>query len=622
MSWKSAHGGSKAKGWSRAARCVLVVALLVAPAALANGSGEEDLVVPEGMTFVVTGDLSVRDLVVLGTLRMDAPGDWTIEAQSVYVGPRGLIQGRNGQDGASAVGRDATGEPGVSGGNVFLLADDVTFAKGGRILAGWGGHGGSANGFGLVSGGAGGGGGHIVLQAAAVEGDGLLVPGVGGSGGHAIQVVDGTFLVEEGWAAVGGRGGDVGVVFINGQPQGSVDVKDPPLRILPFLSNPLCLTGPFGASGTLGAGPLAGGSGGNACMIHHAPDGVPGADCGPDESGGDAGGGGLFASANALGGDGGMGSIGAAGGPGGNAYARASAGSGGDGGSCMGLSPGQLTHGAPGGGGASAKAAAEGGAGGRGTISILGGGGGAGGPGGCAEAVAKGGRGGDGGDGRVSGGGGGGGGPAKATATGGPGAPGGTRAAGADGGCATANASGGRGGHGGDAVGGTSNVNSFRQGGAGGDAGATVVTAVGGPGGAGNPAGFGGKSKTTTDPVGGDGGLPNGRGGAGGEGAVTSQGGPGGAGCNTFGGPGGNAEHNPLDSNEGGLGQGGSPNGLNGFVTVRVNDGPPGPDSASGLEAHPDCTVRGDEVPWDIVIGLHGWADYAMAGISSSHDAS
>src|SRR5439155_39022 len=144
---------------------LLVTLMLTLPfaAALATGANANDITVAEGTVTTVTHSLRVGELDVLGTLKMDGPGTWTIEALDVHVGPHGIIEGLRGADGASATGADATGAPGAAGGSVLIFTNSPVVAEGGVIAAGAGGTGGNAAGAGLVVGGAGGEGGSATM---------------------------------------------------------------------------------------------------------------------------------------------------------------------------------------------------------------------------------------------------------------------------------------------------------------------------------------------------------------------------------------------------------------------------------------------------------------------------
>lgn len=521
---------------------VLVALLLAAPSAVLATPAEppEDLVVPAGTVKAVTGPLKVRDLLVDGTLRMDAPGEWVIEARRVHVGPEALIQGLDGADGAVARGEDPTGGPGTPGGDVFLVADELSVAPGGRLQAGRGGHGGDAQGFGLVRGGDGGKGGTVTVRVAWSRVEGGVFPGVGGDGGDAIQQVDGALPLLQEMRSLGGRGGDAGGVRGASTPVDPEDLaREPPAHDIGCA--------PVGAPGAPGTPDGAAGRGGDACMTLVGTPGLAGADC-TGQSSGNAGGGGMPAMALAIGGDGGQGSftpgIGA-GGEGGEASADAVGGDGGMGGDCT-RPP---SAGGAGGGGGSAKALASGGQGGAGGPNDRGG------QGGCARAVAKAGHGGWGGNGTASGGGGGGGGLASASATGGPGGNGGRGGPGGHGGCSSVHSRSGHGGRGGDADPGG-------RGGVGGTVGSpTRAESKGGQGGSGSPPGKGGRGDGKGEfGQGGDGGSPEGVGGRGGDWSVLSLGGLGGTGLQGLPGGDGGEAVNELVTGEspGGSGEGGT----------------------------------------------------------------
>lgn len=478
-----------AKRWS-APLLVLLACALVVPRgtdALAVDDAES-LAVAAGTTTVVSGRLHVEDLVVLGTLRLEGPGDVRIDAASVHVGQGGKILGAAGAHGADGRGRDATGGAGAPGVGILLVTDSLRIEEGGVVSAGPGGWGGDADGSGLVRGGHGGRGANVVIHARTASVLGDVLPGSGGAGGDAVQILDGTFSIEEGWASIGGRGGDSGIATVNGALVAIAHRDDTRAQatLPPLPGQSGCPPGvsPIGSSGLLGAGLIGGASGGNACMIVDAADGLPGDPCDASEALGGAGGNGVPAVAAAHGGDGGNGLLGAGGGGGGSAYASATAGDGGDGGFCTAPPTDTLSHGGVGGDGGTAKATAEGGRGGSGTLNVLGSAGGGGGSGGCATTRATAGRGGAGGDGRATGGEGGTGGASSSTSTGGHAGSGGTRAAGGNGGCSEAYGVGGNGGPGGDAIGGSPTLNQIRTGGRGGEAGAsTLAAATGGNGG-------------------------------------------------------------------------------------------------------------------------------------------
>jgi len=417
--------------------------VLLAPTGLAAPSEKpRHASVPEGARVVLASPLVVDELDVLGTLLVALQPGEGIQAGSVHVGPQGAILGLDGKAGEAAQGRDARGSRGSDGHDVIVLADSLAVEPGGRIVAGSGGRGGDAEGWGITEGGAGGKGGSVAIRARLVRDDGTIWPGSGGAGGSATQEADAQSLPALERRALGGRGGDTGSALLNGEDLPIVAPQEL-LRPRTFAAvEPPLSCSPEAIVGSL-PDPPAGGQGGAACMRSEGAPGASGQNC-TGTSAGTGGDGGAPAEAVARGGRGGDGiAPGAKGGNGGEAMAIARGGQGGAGGSCTTNVPGT---GAPGGIGGDADARATGGEGGSGGL--LGAWGGA---GGCAYAEAKGGAGGAGGSAITTGGGAGNGGEANALAEGGEGGAGDAGAGrGGNGGCSLAFGAGGRGGHGGD----------------------------------------------------------------------------------------------------------------------------------------------------------------------------
>ena len=73
----------RAKG--RVPSLLLLTLLVVAPSSVVASADAEDVVVPGGEVRVASAWLEVKDLTVLGVLRVGAPGDWVIHARSIHV---------------------------------------------------------------------------------------------------------------------------------------------------------------------------------------------------------------------------------------------------------------------------------------------------------------------------------------------------------------------------------------------------------------------------------------------------------------------------------------------------------------------------------------------------------
>src|SRR5581483_7441126 len=226
------------RGRKTGAAALVIALALLAPAGLAGGTGAPDVKVPAGARVTVASPLVAGELDVLGTLVLALQPGERIEARSVHVGPEGAILGLEGAAGAAASGRDATGGPGEPGHDIILVADALVVEKGGRIVAGSGGRGGEADGWGVVAAGAGGQGGTVRIDAPLVEHDGTIWPGSGGDGGNATQVVDAALVAGLEAVAVGGRGGDTGRAILNDAPVPVVAVREPPVPTHPLAVSP------------------------------------------------------------------------------------------------------------------------------------------------------------------------------------------------------------------------------------------------------------------------------------------------------------------------------------------------------------------------------------------------
>src|ERR1041385_8814925 len=159
---------------SHRSRQVWMIATLALVAWLAPTPAQAQVstVVAEGTVQDVAGALQTGVLEVDGTLRAAGPGDLTIHADAIHVGPSGAIEAFPGMDGAGASAGEAYGAAGLDGGSITLIANEVVVDSGGWILGGAGGAGGDAVGDHFALGGHGGRGGDVVFVAPVVRIDG------------------------------------------------------------------------------------------------------------------------------------------------------------------------------------------------------------------------------------------------------------------------------------------------------------------------------------------------------------------------------------------------------------------------------------------------------------------